>query len=176
MFGYPPHVGVCAGEPPSGPLDHGRRGGGSAEKLRSWRNRGGKNAGYRRHFLALSALRRIHVYAGKPVKIAGTPPVVALARDNVLLYYEDGLAELRRQGAELVEFSPPEDTAPLLGPAGFTWGIPGADARRLSENIAMRKAVRKAVLGGCPVWLSAADSSICIRAWRAATGELPYGQ
>ena len=89
----------------------------------------------------------------KPVKIAGTPPVVALARDNAFcFYYEDGLAELRRQGAELVEFSPMEDTALPAGACGLYLGggYPELYARRLSENIAMRKAVRKAVLGGMP--------------------------
>ncbi|MFQ8760778.1 MAG: hypothetical protein ACLSAF_16440 [Intestinimonas sp.] len=76
-----------------------------------------------------------------------------MARDNAFcFYYEDGLAELRRQGAELVEFSPMEDTALPAGACGLYLGggYPELYARRLSENIAMRKAVRKAVLGGMP--------------------------
>lgn len=81
------------------------------------------------------------------------PPVVALARDRAFcFYYEDGLAELRRQGVELVEFSPLEDEALPKGACGLYLGggYPELYARQLAENTSMGEAISKAVRGGMP--------------------------
>lgn len=78
---------------------------------------------------------------------------VALARDRAFcFYYEDGLEELRRQGIEFVEFSPLEDEALPQGVSGLYLGggYPELYGEELSQNAAMREAVRKAVLGGMP--------------------------
>lgn len=78
---------------------------------------------------------------------------VALARDRAFcFYYEDGLEELRRQGIDLVEFSPLEDKALPEGACGLYLGggYPELYAQALSQNAAMRQSVRQAVKGGMP--------------------------
>lgn len=84
---------------------------------------------------------------------AGEGPRIAVARDRAFcFYYEDALEELRRQGAELAEFSPLADGALPEGCAGvyLGGGYPELYAGALSRNGAMRRAVRAAVLGGMP--------------------------
>lgn len=153
VFGYLPLMSECALESRHLGLITAAEVGDLREKLRRLAEQAEKTLDID-GLLALSGAAPDLTYTPeKPVKIAGAPPVVALARDNAFcFYYEDGLAELRRQGAELVEFSPMEDTALPAGACGLYLGggYPELYARRLSENIAMRKAVRKAVLGGMP--------------------------
>ena len=80
-------------------------------------------------------------------------PRIAVARDEAFcFYYEENLRLLEQNGAELVYFSPLHDkTLPenihgmLLG-----GGYPELYAGQLSENDAMRTAIREAVTGGLP--------------------------
>lgn len=78
---------------------------------------------------------------------------IAVARDEAFCFiYAETLDALRTAGAELVFFSPvhdaalPENISGLYLPGGY----PELYARQLSENIAMRTAIRDAVHGGLP--------------------------
>lgn len=80
-------------------------------------------------------------------------PVIAAAKDEAFcFFYEDNLRLLRELGAEIKYFSPvrdkklPEHTAGLL----LYGGYPELKARELSENTAMREAIRSALSGGMP--------------------------
>lgn len=81
-------------------------------------------------------------------------PVIAVARDEAFcFYYEDNLRLLAECGARLVFFSPlhdrklPDDCQGLL----FGGGYPELYAERLSKNVSMRRAVRRAAKSGMPV-------------------------
>ncbi|MDR0906538.1 MAG: cobyrinate a,c-diamide synthase [Oscillospiraceae bacterium] len=78
---------------------------------------------------------------------------IAVASDEAFCFrYEDGLDELRRHGADLIEFSPlrdaklPEDCNGLY----LCGGYPELYLDHLSANTAMREAVRSAICGGMP--------------------------
>ena len=80
-------------------------------------------------------------------------PRIAVARDEALcFYYEENLRLLEQAGAELVYFSPlhdrtlPENIHGLLLGGGY----PELYAGQLSENNAMRTAIREAVAAGLP--------------------------
>lgn len=77
---------------------------------------------------------------------------IAVAKDRAFsFYYEESLAEMERNGAELIYFSPltdsriPEADGLLLG-----GGFPEMFARELSENTAMKSSIKKAVESGMP--------------------------
>lgn len=81
------------------------------------------------------------------------PVRIAVARDEAFsFYYEENLELLCRMGAELVEFSPlhqdrlPEDIDGLLLGGGY----PELFAEKLSQNVSLREAVRKACAEGLP--------------------------
>lgn len=79
--------------------------------------------------------------------------VIAVARDAAFSFlYRDNLALLRRYNAELRFFSPLSDAALPDGAQGLylPGGYPELYAGRLSENAAMRTAIRDAIESGMP--------------------------
>ena len=79
---------------------------------------------------------------------------IAVARDNAFnFYYEDNLVQLRKAGAELIFFSPISDeTLPDCDGAYIGGGFPEEFAKKLTENISMRKSVQKASKNGLPIY------------------------
>lgn len=81
------------------------------------------------------------------------PLRIGVAMDEAFcFFYEDNLDYLREHGARLVPFSPVHDTRLPEGICGLilNGGYPELYARKLSENTAMRRDLREAVLGGMP--------------------------
>ena len=84
----------------------------------------------------------------------GRRPVIAVAKDEAFcFYYADNLYLLRENGAEIRYFSPLHDEKLPEGCSGLLLGggYPELYAKGLSENGAMRMAVKRAVEGGMPV-------------------------
>lgn len=81
-------------------------------------------------------------------------PVIAVARDEAFcFYYEDNLLMLQEMGAEIVYFSPLQDTklpdqcdALLLG-----GGYPELHVNELSQNVSMKHAMKQAFGKGMPI-------------------------
>ena len=91
----------------------------------------------------------------EPMLEKGAPVRIAVARDKAFcFYYEDAMDLLRDMGAELVPFSPLEDTALPDDCQGMILGggYPELYARQLSANTALLQAVRQAVQRGMPTW------------------------
>ena len=81
-------------------------------------------------------------------------PIIAVARDAAFcFYYEESLALLQEMGARLISFSPLEDESLPMGCCGLLLGggYPELYAKRLSENVSMRAAVRGAIAAGMPL-------------------------
>ena len=79
--------------------------------------------------------------------------VIAVARDEAFCFlYRDNLALLKRYNAELKLFSPLTDSRLPVGTQGIILpgGYPELYAKRLSENAAMREAIRTAIGNGMP--------------------------
>ncbi len=78
---------------------------------------------------------------------SGKRPVIAVARDEAFCFlYEDNLQLLRDMGAEPVFFSPLKDRVlPDCDGLLLCGGYPELHLQELSENKAMRKAIRNAV-------------------------------
>ena len=80
-------------------------------------------------------------------------PRIAIARDEAFcFYYEENLRLLEQAGAELVYFSSIHDSALPENIHGMLLGggYPELYAQQLSENTAMRTAIREAVTNGLP--------------------------
>lgn len=90
----------------------------------------------------------------KPVASQDTSsPRIAVARDSAFCFlYPETLDTLTDAGAELVFFSPLEDTALPANTAGLylPGGYPELYAKALSQNREMREAVRQAVISVLP--------------------------
>ena len=87
-------------------------------------------------------------------KLARKARIAVALDESFNFYYADNLDALRRSGAELVFFSPvhepglPKDIHGIVLGGGF----PEVLADRLEKNKSMIKSIRKAVLGGMPVY------------------------
>jgi cobyrinic acid a,c-diamide synthase len=79
---------------------------------------------------------------------------IGVARDEPFhFYYEDNLARLEALGAHLVPFSPLSDAAPPdVDGLYLGGGYPELHAARLSENRAMRGAIRAFAASGRPIY------------------------
>lgn len=79
---------------------------------------------------------------------------IGIAQDQAFdFYYEDNLARLCEEGAELVRFSPISDaTLPRVDGLYFGGGYPEAHAEALFANAPMRAAVRAFAEAGGPVY------------------------
>jgi cobyrinic acid a,c-diamide synthase len=89
--------------------------------------------------------------------VSGAEPQVriAVARDAAFCFcYEDNLRLLREAGAETVFFSPLDDRGLPPGIAGIylPGGYPEIYAARLSENVAMKRAIKSAIRADMPVY------------------------
>lgn len=109
--------------------------------------------------LDFDALLRImqsapELMAPEPPAVPDMPKtVIAVASDAALCFlYRDNLALLRRYNAEIRFFSPLRDAALPAGTQGLILpgGYPELFARQLSENAAMRAAIKAAIDAGMP--------------------------
>ncbi len=80
--------------------------------------------------------------------------VIAVARDEAFsFYYPESLAELEQTGAELVFFSPLNDTElPKCDGLIFGGGFPEKFAERLAENESMKRSIIAAAERGIPIY------------------------
>ena len=116
----------------------------------------------------LGALAQMHIDIDGVLALAASAPAlcekaqkinpvanvrVAVARDSAFCFlYEENLALLRALGCELCFFSPLSDTAlpESIGALYLPGGYPELHLVALSENTAMRRAVKAAVESGLP--------------------------
>ncbi|GAA6623703.1 cobyrinate a,c-diamide synthase [Scytonema sp. NUACC26] len=113
-----------------------------------------KRQNLNRRCTQIHADKREHRTLSFPVpKLQSPVAKVAIARDRAFnFYYQDNLDVLQELGAELVFWSPLEDTELPQGIQGmyFGGGFPEVFARQLSENTNVLTAVRSAIVSGIP--------------------------
>ena len=91
-------------------------------------------------------------YKVPEVKRIERPVRIGLAQDDVFCFtYEDNIEILRRMGAEIVEFSPLNDSQlPDVDAIILSGGYPELHADRLCSNAPMLKAIRDRIADGMP--------------------------
>ncbi|MDI3481570.1 MAG: cobyrinic acid a,c-diamide synthase [Tepidanaerobacteraceae bacterium] len=112
--------------------------------------------------------------AGIPVVNPGAKIKIAVAWDKAFnFYYRDNLDLLEMMGAELIYFSPMEDTSLPHGIHGvyFGGGFPEVFARELSLNTSMRNDVRQKLLNGLPAYAECGGLMYLCRTLRDKNGE-----
>ncbi len=113
--------------------------------------------------LDLAAILRLSEQASPPAALSGLFPAepvpsvtsIAVARDKAFsFYYQDGLDLLEAWGAELVPFSPLEDSGlpPGVGGVYLGGGFPEMYADTLARNEPMKRSLADAADRGMPVY------------------------
>ena len=94
------------------------------------------------------------VIASKPAGFEGREVRIAVAWDSAFaFYYQDNLDALACAGAVLVFFSPLEAAAlPSCDGLYLGGGYPELHAEALSENLALRENIRRAIAAGLPTY------------------------
>ncbi|MFB2833661.1 cobyrinate a,c-diamide synthase [Floridanema evergladense] len=90
-----------------------------------------------------------------PVPSPQSPVRIAIAQDKAFnFYYQENLDLLQKLGAELVFWSPLNDTTLPKNVQGFYFGggFPEVFAQQLSDNLLIKEAVKKAILTGTPTY------------------------
>ena len=99
---------------------------------------------------------------------------IGYARDRAFcFYYEENLRMLRQAGAELVPFSPMEDTnlPPALKGLYLGGGYPELHAAELSANTAMRAKIRDFCASGKPVYAECGGFMYLMQSLRTRAGQ-----
>ncbi len=89
-----------------------------------------------------------------PLSLVPSPLTIGVARDEAFsFYYDAGLKELERLGAQIVYFSPLNDrTLPKVDGLIIGGGFPEMFAARLERNENLRLAIRDAAATGLPIF------------------------
>ncbi len=119
-------------------------------------------------------------FPGQDVPDAETPrPLVRLgvARDRAFtFYYPENLDALRTAGAELVPFSPLDDSSLPAGICGLYigGGFPEVFLRQLEGNALLRREIRKAAADGMPIYAECGGLMYLARkiSWKDKSGEM----
>ena len=114
--------------------------------------------------------------AAAPVQQAPTVVRIGVAQDQAFsFYYQENLDLLRRHGAELVPFSPIEDTAlpPGLDALYFGGGYPELHAVALNRNSAMLACVRGFAQSGEPIYAECGGMIYLAESVRTSEATLP---
>lgn len=99
---------------------------------------------------------------------------IGYARDRAFcFYYEENLRHLRQAGAELVPFSPLEDTnlPPALRGLYLGGGYPELHAEQLAANSVMRGKIRDFCLSGKPVYAECGGFMYLMGSLRSRAGQ-----
>lgn len=91
-------------------------------------------------------------YKEPEVRRLDSPVRIGLAQDDAFCFtYEDNIELMRRMGAEIVEFSPLNDTElPDVDALVLSGGYPELHAEKLCSNSPILEAIRRKVSGGMP--------------------------
>lgn len=114
----------------------------------------------------------------EPLSISKLAPIrarIAVAQDQAFCFtYAETLEALRDAGAELVPFSPLQDSRlpEAIGGLYLPGGYPELYARQLSSNCKMREAIREAVCAGIPTVAECGGFLYLGQSLQADTGEV----